>query len=680
MKVNRYIAARVALLLAVTGSLAYLPAGSLAADRTVLCEYFTRNGCSYCAYAGPAMDSMIDNHPGTFVAVEYHWPLSLDGYGTVWGDSRGYSFYRVGGTPDAWFDGLVENSGSYQHIPSDYNRYNNTYLSRRAVSTDVTIDLGGMPQSGSTYTIQAQVCLEPSGTAKTMRIYIVQVLDNWPASPSYSRNTFKQAAATEVVSLNPGDCATITRTMTFDSTSMANAQDIKIIAWAQANLNSAPAAVYQAAEMGWPFPSLDCDGNGILDDVDLADCDGSPWCSDCNSNGILDVCDIDMCAGDPACGDCNGNGIPDSCDIAGGSSADCDGNGVPDECDLAACDGSPWCSDCNSNGVIDACDIVGGLAEDCDENGIPDACDAADCDGSPWCSDCNGNGIMDTCDMDSGLSVDCNGNGVPDECDLAACDGSPWCSDCNGNGMLDACELDPDYAAASDLYSPLGGVTHMFTVYAPPDAQSDVTLEFLASGDLNSVTTEYVDVELNGVQVGSVYQMDGPFADCAPDQTSTLVIPAATFNDAKAGGNAAFAIIPAPGIDAARCGDPALTYIQVSLAYTREPTATDCNENAIPDSCDIDSGYSLDANGDGIPDECQSPPPCLGDGNCDGVINWRDIDFFVAAQNDNVSAWAALFAPGTPTCSFSNNDVDSDGVVNWHDIDPFVALQNTTCP
>ncbi|MCK4341647.1 MAG: hypothetical protein KAY37_07990, partial [Phycisphaerae bacterium] len=75
-----------------------------------------------------------------------------------------------------------------------------------------------------------------------------------------------------------------------------------------------------------------------------------------------------------------------------------------------------------------------------------------------------------------------------------------------------------------------------------------------------------------------------------------------------------------------------------------------------------------------------TPPICFGDANCDGEISWRDIDYFVAAMNDNVAAWVAMFAPGEPTCPFENNDVNGDGTVNWRDIDPFVALMNTTCP
>ncbi|MCK4340219.1 MAG: S8 family serine peptidase [Phycisphaerae bacterium] len=79
------------------------------------------------------------------------------------------------------------------------------------------------------------------------------------------------------------------------------------------------------------------------------------------------------------------------------------------------------------------------------------------------------------------------------------------------------------------------------------------------------------------------------------------------------------------------------------------------------------------------PNPCP-PPGCPGDSNCDNWISWRDVDFFVAAINDNVAAWEAMFAPGTPTCPFSNNDVNEDGTVNWRDIDPLAALMNTLCP
>jgi len=81
----------------------------------------------------------------------------------------------------------------------------------------------------------------------------------------------------------------------------------------------------------------------------------------------------------------------------------------------------------------------------------------------------------------------------------------------------------------------------------------------------------------------------------------------------------------------------------------------------------------------GLTHTCGGTTLCAGDGNCDGVINWRDIDFLVAAQNDNESGWAAKFPTG-PSCAFLNLDTNEDGHVNWRDIDPFIALMNTTCP
>jgi hypothetical protein len=92
------------------------------------------------------------------------------------------------------------------------------------------------------------------------------------------------------------------------------------------------------------------------------------------------------------------------------------------------------------------------------------------------------------------------------------------------------------------------------------------------------------------------------------------------------------------------------------------------------------SPAAVDLSGATMTVEVGAPPVCPGDANCDDVISWRDIDYFVAAQNDNQASWEAMFAPGTPSCQFANNDANDDGTVNWRDIDPFVALMNTTCP
>jgi hypothetical protein len=59
----------------------------------------------------------------------------------------------------------------------------------------------------------------------------------------------------------------------------------------------------------------------------------------------------------------------------------------------------------------------------------------------------------------------------------------------------------------------------------------------------------------------------------------------------------------------------------------------------------------------------------LGDVNCDGVVNFDDINAFMLALSDP-AAYAAAF----PSCDRLKADCNADGVVDFDDIDPFVAL------
>ncbi len=62
-------------------------------------------------------------------------------------------------------------------------------------------------------------------------------------------------------------------------------------------------------------------------------------------------------------------------------------------------------------------------------------------------------------------------------------------------------------------------------------------------------------------------------------------------------------------------------------------------------------------------------PPVAGDLNCDGAVNFADINPFVLALS-NPAAYAAAF----PNCNTLNGDVNHDGRVDFADINPFVAL------
>ncbi len=67
-------------------------------------------------------------------------------------------------------------------------------------------------------------------------------------------------------------------------------------------------------------------------------------------------------------------------------------------------------------------------------------------------------------------------------------------------------------------------------------------------------------------------------------------------------------------------------------------------------------------------------PICRGDMNCDGQVDFDDIDPFVLALSGK-AAYEAVF----PDCNWYNGDCDADKTVTFDDIDPFVALLGTVC-
>jgi len=95
-------------------------------------------------------------------------------------------------------------------------------------------------------------------------------------------------------------------------------------------------------------------------------------------------------------------------------------------------------------------------------------------------------------------------------------------------------------------------------------------------------------------------------------------------------------------------------------------TSQDCNGNAVPDECDIADGTVADANANGVPDSCEIYP---GDVDCDGDVDFDDIDPFVLAITGE-----AAFRTVHPDCLHLNGDCDGDGDVDFDDITPFVGL------
>jgi hypothetical protein len=284
----------------------------------------------------------------------------------------------------------------------------------------------------------------------------------------------------------------------------------------------------------------DCNGNGIPDDCDIRDCDGSLWCTDCNENGVPDGCDIDCCDGSTECSDCNTNGIPDECELGCGEAGCCsdpdavitvqiltDNYGgettwelVEQDCGVVA-SGGPYPNNTLIEVNVDVCstscydftifdsfgdgiccaygegfyniyyngELVGSGGEFGSEETVADIGEG--CGETGCTNDCNSDGIPDECQL---VDNDCNSDGTPDDCQLEG-------NDCNGNQIPDDCESQDD--CDSD------GVLDICDADCNDNGESD-TCEILADPTLDCDVNGELDECCcsAGFRAGFVYQYD----------------------------------------------------------------------------------------------------------------------------------------------------------------------------
>ncbi len=84
----------------------------------------------------------------------------------------------------------------------------------------------------------------------------------------------------------------------------------------------------------------------------------------------------------------------------------------------------------------------------------------------------------------------------------------------------------------------------------------------------------------------------------------------------------------------------------------------DCNQNGVPDDCDIADGLEGDANANGIPDSCEG---CLTDLDADGLVGPSDLATVLASWSIDGS------------CGECAGDIDGDGVVGAGDLAQVLA-------
>lgn len=196
------------------------------------------------------------------------------------------------------------------------------------------------------------------------------------------------------------------------------------------------------------------------------------------------------------------------------------------------------------------------------------------------------------------------------------------CPDCDGDGIDDMAAA--EFTAASGMVGNIGsGSPQSVTFVAPPEAATDVLLAFNARGDF-SATSEFVDVEINGTFVGTVLSISAGDCPQTPEREQ-MVVPAAVFNAAVAGGDAVISLTASSDVNPALGQCQNQSYIGVSIRFGR-PMA-DCNGNLAQDGCEAAAG-GAGAFVDvllGV-----SPYACIYDFNASGAVDGDDIEAMVA--------------------------------------------------
>ena len=286
---------------------------------------------------------------------------------------------------------------------------------------------------------------------------------------------------------------------------------------------------------------------------------------DCNSNGIEDGCEVTGFGRD-----CNSNGVPDDCDLASGSSHDVDADGTPDECQL----------DCNANQIPDQYEIATGLTADCNQNALPDACEVAD----------PGPNLVTNGGFDSGAA----GWAV------SHVDGSGGWRGSGGHpgGMF----ILNDGGGATDPT-----IEQTVTGLAPGTSYS-ISGDFIGGNQANSPNGAIsFAVDLNGATL-----FNAPASDTTNWRSfSVNFVAASTSAQLRLRGEI-------NGTD----NDFAVDNIAIFVASS----APDCNDNGVPDSCDIAAGAAADCNANSIPDSCDIARGTSADVDSNGVPDTCQTD------------------------------------------------------
>jgi hypothetical protein len=137
---------------------------------------------------------------------------------------------------------------------------------RLAIPTDVTIEILPQRDAPGVWTFTADVCMEPTGTARDMGVWFAYTLEDYPDTYPYRyRKTLRNGAGPTPINLTPGNCVQVQQTFTFSTTIDLGYRrpGIDVVAWAQTPVSGFGEA-YQAEVLSFTLLTEGMDDTGDL--------------------------------------------------------------------------------------------------------------------------------------------------------------------------------------------------------------------------------------------------------------------------------------------------------------------------------------------------------------------------------------------------------------------------------
>jgi hypothetical protein len=192
---------------------------------------------------------ITETYPTEMVFLSVH---VSDGGTIAWGNARWDEYFPnpdyipqvvVGCNPDTFI--------GYPGVPPA--PWINRVEAQRALPTDITMALSTALVAGNDWSFTAQVCMESTGVARTVRVFIGYTIDDYPVNSAYPYlATIRNVGAYEDLALDPGVCLDVERTFTFDQIDLDRRRTIVGVAWAQTP-NAGFGEAYQATKAPTPF-------------------------------------------------------------------------------------------------------------------------------------------------------------------------------------------------------------------------------------------------------------------------------------------------------------------------------------------------------------------------------------------------------------------------------------------